>query len=79
MSFYKMSSLFFKFANQAPFNPELVFAVDMIELIARHFNVVAVAVVNWIVLVDHGTPVAPITTNNSFEFVLHVLNNDYLL
>lgn len=74
-----MSSLFFKFANQAPFNPKFVFAVDMIKLIARHFDVVAVAVVNWIVLIDFSTPVAPITTNDSFEFVLHVKNNDYVL
>jgi hypothetical protein len=74
-----MSSLFFKFANQAPLYPKFVFAIDMIEYVTWHFNVVAVAVINWIVLVDHGTPIVPITTYNSFEFVLHVKNNDYFL
>ena len=67
-----MSSLFFNFADQTPFFPELVFAVYGIELITRHFNVVAVAMINWIVLIDHAAPISPITNNNSLEFALHI-------
>ena len=74
-----MSSLFFKFANQAPLYPKFVFAVHMIKLIARHFDVIAVAVINWIVFVDFSAPIVPITAYNFLEFVLHEIHLEEVL
>jgi hypothetical protein len=67
-----MSSLYFNFADQTPFFPELVFAVYGIELITRHFNVVTVAMINRIVPTDFSAPTTPITNNNFLPFALHI-------
>ena len=73
-----MQDLFY-FSDQAPFFPKLIFAIHMIEHIARHFNVVAVAVINRIVLSDFSAPFSPITQNYLFELLFHKDNMNDLL